>query len=210
MQESACRIGRTMQKETPGPTRALHCDTDLVRRAAAGDMEAFAGLVGRHQARVYGRALQLLGNRADADDAAQDAFFLAYRSLDKVRDAERFGSYVTTIVARVCLRTLGKRGRTAPLPSADTSDIAAGTANSADPAYETETRELRECVTAALSSLPRPYADALRLRLIAGMKAREIAVALDLSVKAVETRLSRGKEMLRRRLTADYPGLVPP
>ena len=57
-------------------------DADLVTRARQGDPDAFGELVDRHQAAVYRAALAALGSPADAEDAAQDAFLLAYRRLD--------------------------------------------------------------------------------------------------------------------------------
>lgn len=65
-------------------------DVDLVARARAGDQAAFGELVDRHRTAVYRAALAALGSHGDAEDAAQDAFLLAYRRLDSFRGDASF------------------------------------------------------------------------------------------------------------------------
>lgn len=65
-------------------------DADLVRRVREGDADSFAVLVERYYRRSLRFALRMLGDRADAEEATQDAFVRAYRSLDRHDDRNRF------------------------------------------------------------------------------------------------------------------------
>jgi RNA polymerase sigma-70 factor (ECF subfamily) len=71
-------------------------DVDLVARARQGDPAAFGELVERHQTAVFRAALAALGSHADAEDAAQDAFLLAFRRLDTFRGDASFKTWLLT------------------------------------------------------------------------------------------------------------------
>src|SRR5437867_4070729 len=73
-------------------------DLDLVRRFQAGEGGAFDRLVEAHRRSVYRLAYRLLGNHADADDLAQDAFLRVYRSLGHFRGESSFRTWITRIV----------------------------------------------------------------------------------------------------------------
>ena len=75
-------------------------DAELVARARQGDAAAFGELVDRHRAAVFRAARAALGSHADAEDAAQDAFLLAYRRLDTFRGQASFKTWLLTIAWR--------------------------------------------------------------------------------------------------------------
>src|SRR5690242_21226844 len=83
-------------------------DAALVRRVRAGDTDAYADLVARYRDRLGRYALHMLGNREDAEEALQDAFVRAYRSLARCEDPERFGAWLYGILVNRC-RTTGAR-----------------------------------------------------------------------------------------------------
>src|SRR5438876_7891892 len=83
-------------------------DAALVRRVRAGDAAAYADLVARYRDRLGRYALHMLGNREDAEEALQDAFVRAYRSLARCDDPERFGAWLYGILVNRC-RTRGAR-----------------------------------------------------------------------------------------------------
>ena len=72
-------------------------DVDLVTRARQGDAAAFGELVDRHRTAVYRAALAALGSHADAEDAAQDAFLLAYRRIESFRGEASFKTWLLAI-----------------------------------------------------------------------------------------------------------------
>ncbi len=93
------------------PLQSDNDDAEIVARVVAGDTAAYAILVGRYRAQFTRYAVRMLGNREDAEEALQDAFLRAYRSLAKCDDPVRFGSWLFRILANRC-RTAGtRRGR---------------------------------------------------------------------------------------------------
>src|ERR1051326_319023 len=88
-------------------------DAQIVARVLKGDVEAYGELVARYRDRYARYALHMLGNREDAEEALQDAFTRAYRSLARCDDPERFGAWLFRILVNRC-RTVGaRRGRRA-------------------------------------------------------------------------------------------------
>src|ERR1044072_1885325 len=88
-------------------------EAELVTRVLHGDVNAYGALVSRYRDRYSRYAVHMLGNREDAEEALQDAFTRAYRSLARCEDPERFGAWLFRILVNRC-RTLGaRRGRRA-------------------------------------------------------------------------------------------------
>src|SRR5665811_1204400 len=81
----------------------------LVIRAKAGDVDAFTDLVKRYQAMALGYAYTNLGDFHLAEDAVQQAFIAAYKSLSRLEQPERFGAWLRGIVRFECLRILRSR-----------------------------------------------------------------------------------------------------
>src|SRR5262245_33452687 len=86
-----------------GTEAAEVSDLDLVRRAQGGDADAFGVLVERNRRAVFRAALAVLGSAAEADDAAQDAFVMAYRKLGSFRGDAAFRTWLLSIVWRKAL-----------------------------------------------------------------------------------------------------------
>src|SRR5438034_11445149 len=90
-------------------------DGELVRRVRAGDVGAYAALVARYRDRLGRYAVHMLGDRQDAEEALQDAFVRAYRSLARCDDPERFGAWLYGILVNRCRTTGGRAARRARL-----------------------------------------------------------------------------------------------
>src|SRR3954462_2007624 len=86
-------------------------DAELVERVRQGDRDAYAPLMVRYRLRFGRYAFHLLGNEHDAEEALQDAFFRAYRSIDRCRSPERFGAWLFSIVINCCRTAAVRRGR---------------------------------------------------------------------------------------------------
>src|SRR5919107_6122477 len=114
-------------------------DAEIVHRIMGGDVEAYAQLVGRYRPRLSRYALRMLGNREDAQEALQDAFVRAYRSLGRCDDPERFGSWLFSILVNRC-RTAGARS-TRRARTFVTDEAAARSAAEAHPAEQAAWRE---------------------------------------------------------------------
>src|SRR5919112_3317773 len=86
-------------------------DAELVERVRQGDSDAYAPLLVRYRLRFGRYAFHLLGNESDAEEALQDAFFRAYRALDRCREPERFGAWLFSIVVNCCRTAAVRRAR---------------------------------------------------------------------------------------------------
>ena len=86
-------------------------DAAVVARVVRGDVEAFGELVARYRDRYFRYAMHMLGNREDAEEALQDAFTRAYRSLSRCDDPERFGAWLFRILVNRCRTSGARRGR---------------------------------------------------------------------------------------------------
>ena len=84
-------------------------DLELVQQVRAGDRQAFTGLMRRHQQRVYWIARRIVGNHADADEVAQEAFVKAYLGLGDFRNDSTFFTWLYRITVNLALNTVRKR-----------------------------------------------------------------------------------------------------
>ncbi len=96
-------------------------ERELIEQARAGDRAAFEALVRLKVDAVYGTALAILGHEADAQDAVQEAFVAAWRSLAGLRDIDRFEAWFGRIVVNACRMSLRRRRgvREIPMPGPD-------------------------------------------------------------------------------------------
>lgn len=171
-------------------------DTHLIRAAQAGDLAAFELLVDRHGVGVYRVALRMLGNEADAEEAAQDAFVQAWRALDRFRAESAFATWMYRIVTNRCLDALAARRAEEPL------DERAETAAPDDLEAVVDGRERWAALVGAIGALSAEQRAALVLREFEGLSYEEIADVLGVTVGAVKGRLHRARLELMQRLTA--------
>lgn len=180
----------------------------LVKRAQNNDIDAFERLIHIYQNKVYALCVHLAGNGTDAQDLAQEAMIRAYKSLGSFRNEADFGTWLHRITVNVWLNFRRKNsGRvTVSLddPYVDDSgsemrrEVAAA---GGDPLLELEDKEFRGLVRAALEDLSGEHRAVLVLREIEGYSYEEVARMLGCSLGTVKSRLSRAREMMRRRMT---------
>ena len=93
-------------------------DTELARAAQSGDAVSLGILLERHRGPLYALALRFLGHGPDAQDAVQDVFLIALRTIDRLREPEAVGGWLRGILRNVCLRRLRER-RQGEIPLAE-------------------------------------------------------------------------------------------
>jgi RNA polymerase sigma-70 factor, ECF subfamily len=175
-------------------------DAELVRLAREGDLDAFAGIVQRHEQRLRLVLLRILGDTRDVEESVQDAFVQAWRNLDGYRgDAALF-----TWLYRIGVNSALARARRRAPVTVDLSVVEGQASSSADsglrPEAAAEAGELRARIVAALATLPFEYREAVVLRDVAGLSNQEVAAALGVSLAAAKSRIHRGRLQLRDRL----------
>ena len=174
--------------ESPEPA-----DSQLMERTAAGDREAFATLIRRHQTPVLSVAYRFLGDREEAEDAAQSVFLRLWESSKRYRPDAPLPAYLRTLTVNLCL---DMRRKAHPLPLDGAGEPPGGD----DPLANTEARERRRALDRAMASLAPAQRMAVVLFHMEGLSVREVADLLDTTPKAVESILSRARTALRERL----------
>ena len=171
-------------------------ESTLVARARRGEAAAYEELVRMHQAIAFRVALVNAGDRADAEDAVQDAFLKAYRALGRFRTGAPFRPWLLKIVANEARNRRRSAGRRAGLTLR-----VAGTAASGDAAPSPEaavlTDERREELLDAIGRLDDRDRDILVHRFLLELDEQETAEALGIRRGTVKSRTSRALERLR-------------
>jgi RNA polymerase sigma-70 factor (ECF subfamily) len=177
-------------------------DGAVVRQVLAGDIEAYRLLVARHRERMGRFALQMLGNREDAEEALQDAFVRAYRSLGQCAAPEKFDGWLFRILANRCRTKGARRSRYEATFVGDELALAAA----ADPVSERSPVERSlsgEALAQALSHLDSDSREAFVLKYVEELSYQEMAGLTGARVSALKMRVKRACERLRRFLTED-------
>jgi RNA polymerase sigma-70 factor (ECF subfamily) len=176
---------------------------EFLSRLRAGDRLAFEELVRTQQHRVYGLALRMLGNAAEAQDVAQEVFLRAHRGLAEFRGDARLSTWLYAIVSRLCLNRLagGERRLTRDGEEA-LSRIADARPG---PDQTLEQGELAEALSRAIGELPEERRIVVVLRDIEGLAYEEIAEVLELPVGTVRSRLHRARLDLKEKLERFFP-----
>lgn len=164
-------------------------DTVLLSWARQRRLDAFEELVRRHYDAVYRIAFRMLGNAADAEDATQEAFERAWRSIAAFRGASAFPTWMYRIVINTCFTTQRRHGRVVPL------DCIGEAADSPDerPDRQAEDLACRAALTEAIMALKPEQRAPLVLREFADCSYEQIAAMLGLTSHAVRGRLHRAR-----------------
>lgn len=171
-------------------------DDELIERARNGDSEALDDLLRRHHTRLHAVCLRILGRRADADDAAQNALIAIVRGLPTFDGRSAFSTWAYRIATNAALDELRRRRRR-PQPRLDPTE-ATGRTPEPDPRAERALLafENRELVERALAELPDDFRVAVVLRDVADLDYESIASILDVPIGTVRSRIARGRALL--------------
>jgi RNA polymerase sigma-70 factor (ECF subfamily) len=182
-------------------------EKNLVERTLAGDETAFAALVEAYQAPVFNLCYRLLGERGEAEDAAQETFLRIYTRLNTYEPERKLSSWVLSIASHYCIDRLRRRHGTTV--SAD--DIVMGNmlASTEDGPEKTALQgEDERTMQRLLQALPAEYRLALTLRYWQDMSYQEMATMVGISEAAIKSRLHRARCMMAEQLKNQPAALV--
>ena len=177
---------------TPDPNQR---DLELVRRFQAGEEGAFDQLVEAHRREIYRLAYRLLGNHADADDLAQEAFLRVYRSLGRFRGEASFRTWTTRIVLNL---VTDRRRELASHRPTSLEDLTP--AEHPSEAGKQDGFIQAEILRRAVGSLPKRQRETLILRVFQEMKFHEIAAVMGCTVGTAKANFFHALRGLKHRV----------
>jgi RNA polymerase sigma-70 factor (ECF subfamily) len=187
----------------PGPEERV-ADRELVERATRGDREAFGALVRRHQDRVFHLAYQIVRNREDALDVAQEAFVKAFASLSSFKGEASFTTWMHRIAVNLAIDCLRRRRRGDASVYDDRlavpEDGESGVAAPDNPEATLESQQVRRLLARGIRALPPAHRAVLILREVEGFSYDDIARAVGCSLGTVMSRLFYARRKLQKIL----------
>jgi RNA polymerase sigma-70 factor, ECF subfamily len=175
---------------------------ELIRRARAGDQDAFGQLVVMHADRVYG-ALRRFGlDPSEADEVAQEVFVRAWRGLPRFEERAQFSTWLYRIAFNEAKRRLARRAppRAEPDPDRDDPIVSLPGPAHLGPEAQILDHEFAQTLDRALAQLPAEWRAAVVLRDIEGLSTQEAAKIVGIGEAAFKSRLHRGRIRLRALL----------
>jgi RNA polymerase sigma-70 factor (ECF subfamily) len=198
-----------MSKPRPsGPAHADAPDTELARRVAAGDHAAFEALMRRYNRALFRTARAILRDDAEAEDALQEAYLQAYRTIGGYRGEARLSTWLARVVANEALMRLRKQARRAAIvplqPGVALEEINLTEASmEKEPENAARRAEMRQLLEQRIDALPGAYRAVFMLRAVEECTVEETAAILQIPEATVRTRLFRARSLLREGLAAE-------
>ena len=184
---------------------SIPSDEALLAAHLRGDPRAFGELVARHERRIYGLCLRILGNREDAEDAAQEAFLAALRKAASFRRAAAFSTWLYRIAVNAATDQARRRGR-ARLAALDPEDAGLAVAPGGELG---EVVASAVAVQTALAKVPEEFRVAVVLCDLYRVPYADAAQILEVPVGTVKSRVFRGRLALAEQLGGAPPDAEP-
>ena len=193
---------RVSAPETPNPD-----DLALVRRAQAGDVEAFGELVQRHRRAVFRAALAAVRSPTEADDVAQDAFVTAFQKLAGFRGESSFKTWLLAITWRKAIDrrqsvTRWMQRLVSPGPAEEWDPMDRLVAHGQSQEEDAMTSDLQRRLKPLIAGLPKKLRDALLLAGSGDQSYEEISQLLKIPVGTLKWRVSEARRVLKLKMLA--------
>lgn len=182
-------------------------DSELLKRAQAGDLAAFEALYNRYHSRIYRVLYGLVGNSADAADLTQEAFVRAYSELDRIRSDGNFYGWLRKTALNLGIDCLRRRkmltlvSLDAPRESSNSDAFAWEVEDETQDVHRAlETQSLHEALHISIERLSPDHRTVVTMHYVEEMPVEEIAELLNVPVGTVKSRLARARDALRQML----------
>jgi RNA polymerase sigma-70 factor (ECF subfamily) len=185
-------------------------DRALASRVAAGDRQAFERLMRRHNRRLYRLARATLRDGTEAEDALQEAYLAAYRSIGSYRGEAALSTWLSRLVINECLGRLRRekrRDNIVPMRSSDALEaeefVPMDDAGKHAPDEAVMRTEMRSLIERRLDQLPEEFRVVFVLRSVEELSVEETAQCLGIPEATVRSRHFRARSLLREALAQD-------
>jgi len=183
-------------------------EKELISRLKLAEEAAFKVLIETYQDRVYYSVLNILQNANEAEDAAQETFIQVFESIASFKEASSLATWIYKIAVRKALEKIRKQKNRQRIQSIIPwwmpSEEKSNEAVYLNPGISKENKEKATIIYKAISELPNNQRIAFNLIRVQGMKHNEASVIMQLSIKAIESLLSRARENLKNKLKNYY------
>ncbi|MFO1452214.1 MAG: sigma-70 family RNA polymerase sigma factor [Opitutaceae bacterium] len=200
--------------ETTSQDEAVY-DAQLVKRFNQGEESAFNEIMSRYYGKILGLAMNLLRNRADAEEIAQDTFLRVHRGLAAFRGDSSLATWLYRIALNLArnrywyfFRRRRQDSISIDRPLSDESGASLAdfiAADRGDPAQQTVTNEFADLISKCMEKLDSRHQEILTMRNSLHLPYEEIARALGINVGTVKSRIARARESLRKLLAEAAP-----
>lgn len=186
-------------------------DVDIARRIAAGDCDALRVMMRRYNQTLYRTARSILRDDAEAEDAVQEAYLLAYRAMGGFRGDAKLSTWLVRIVANEAIGRVRKRSRRAEVVElngqteheGEAAEITMNEASPEQPERAALRAETRRLIEAKIDLLPDSFRAVFVLRAVEELTVEETAVCLSIPQATVRTRYFRARSLLREALARE-------
>lgn len=180
-------------------------DFERIERVKQGDESAFREIVEKHREAIFNLCVRYLGSPEDAEEIAQDVFIKLYRHIPKYEPRAKLSTLLYRMAVNLSLNRIRdrKRRRWISLDRFPETSVQDGSRDIQDqPQQLLERKERQTAVRQAVDALPPNQRMAVILKRFQGLSYAEIADVMSCSVSAVESRLHRAKQTLRKKLSS--------
>lgn len=186
-------------------------DIDIARRIAAGDCDALVVLMRRYNQTLYRTARSILRDDAEAEDAVQEAYLLAYRAMSGFRGEAKLSTWLVRIVANEAIGRARKRRRHAEVfelngqteRNCEAAEVSMNDASPEQPERAALRAETRRLIEAKIDLLPDAFRAVFVLRALEEMTVEEVAACLGIPLATVRSRYFRARSLLREALARE-------
>jgi RNA polymerase sigma-70 factor (ECF subfamily) len=179
------------------PPEPAGTEASLIARAQAGDVAAFERLSSAYADRLFMLLLRLLGDRAEAEDVAQEVMLRAWQGITRFRGQSSYFTWLYRIAVNEAKRAMEKRGRRPAGVSIGADELQLPDSPLLDPSRQAENNELRQALARALAGLPPDLRMAIVLRDVEGLSTQEAAQIVGISQAAFKSRLHQARLRVR-------------
>jgi RNA polymerase sigma-70 factor, ECF subfamily len=182
---------------SPRPTGSPATEAELVARAQGGDVGAFEQLSSAYADRLFMLLLRLLGDRAEAEDVAQEVMLRAWQGIARFQGRSSYFTWLYRIAVNEANRALDKRARRPAGVAIRDQELLLPGSPADDPSRQAEVSELRTALGRALAGLPPALRTAIVLRDVEGFSTQEAAEIAGVSQAAFKSRLHQARLRVR-------------